>query len=62
MQMALRGGIIRFLDQLDSYMITKTYGGSQHKMKVWQFIGTIIFWSVICFPIFIEVGGLLGLN
>ena len=40
----------------------KTYGVSQHKMKIWQFIGIIIFWSVICFPIFIEVGGLLGLK
>lgn len=31
-------------------------------MKVWQFIGMLLFWSVVFFPVFIEVGGLIGLN
>ena len=31
-------------------------------MKVWQFIGMILFWSVIFFPFFIEAGGLIGMD
>jgi hypothetical protein len=61
-QIALRGGIIKPLVSLDSYADTIAYGGSQHKMKIWQFIGVILFWSVVFFPVFIEVGGLLGMN
>jgi len=61
-QLALRGGIIKSLVSSDSYADSKTYGGSQHKMNIWQFIGVILFWSVVFFPIFIEVGGLIGLN
>jgi hypothetical protein len=25
-------------------------------MKVWQFIGMILFWAVVFFPVFIEAG------
>jgi hypothetical protein len=69
----MKGGIIVLSNRLVSYTGFKSMpNGNRGKdkntedhninMKIWQFIGVILFWSVICFPIFIEVGGLLGLN